>query len=117
MRKYRVIALVLLLAALSATTLAKDKEKTQAGRLVTGKVVDRQDNPLTGAVVYISDSRSHAVKTYITGADGAFHFPALSLNNDYELYAQHQSRKSDTKNVGQFDNRAQVSIILKIDTR
>ncbi len=116
MRKYRVIVLVLLLAALSASAVAKDN-KAQAGRLVTGKVVDRQDNPLTGAVVYISDSHSHAVKTYITGADGAFHFPALSLNNDYELYAQHQNRKSDTKNVGQFDNRAQVSIILKIDTR
>lgn len=95
----------------------KDKDKASAGRLVTGKVLDRQDNPLSGAVVYLSDSRSQGVKTFITGADGAYRFPSLSLNVDYDLYAQYRNRKSDTKTVSQFDGRSQVNFNLKIDTR
>jgi hypothetical protein len=49
------------------------------------------------------------------GADGIYRFPALSLNVDYEVYAQYNGRKSDTKTVSQFDNRQTVNINLKID--
>jgi Carboxypeptidase regulatory-like domain len=113
------VVLVLLFAVIPAALsyTPKDKEKAQAGRLLTGKVLDRQDGPLADSVVYLSDTRTHAVKTYITGPDGAYHFPALSLNTDYELYAQCKGKKSDTKTVSQFDTRQQVNINLKIDTR
>jgi len=118
-KKSSLIALVLLFAVVPAalTYSPKDKDKAQAGRLLTGKVIDRQDGPLGDSVVYLSDTRTHAVKTYITGPDGAYHFPALSLNNDYEIYAQYKGKKSDTKTVSQFDNRQQVNINLRIDTR
>jgi hypothetical protein len=36
---------------------------------------------------------------------------------DYEVYAQYNGHKSDTKSVSQFDDRSQVYIDLKIDTR
>ena len=45
---------------------------------MTGKVIDHQENPLAGAVVYISNTRTRAVKTYIVGQDGTYRFPALS---------------------------------------
>ncbi len=118
MRKHSV-ALVLLFAivpfAMSYTP--KDKAKSEAGRLLTGKVIDRQDGPVPDSVVYLSDTRTHAVKTYITGPDGAYHFPALSLNTDYEIYAQYKGRKSETKTVSQFDNRQYVNINLRVDTK
>jgi len=41
----------------------------------------------------------------------------LSPNIDYEVYAQYNGRKSDTKTVSQFDNRNQVNINLKVDTK
>jgi hypothetical protein len=88
-----------------------------AGRLLTGKVLDRQDNPLPSAVVYLTDTRTRAVKTYIVSTDGAYRFTAMSANVDYEVYAQFNGKKSDTKMVSQFDNRSQVNINLKIDTR
>jgi len=118
-KRFSFVALVLLLATLSvaAPDPPKDKDKGQAGRLLTGKVIDRQDNPLSGSVVYLADTRTHAVKTYITSQDGAYHFPALSLNNDYEVYAQFQGKKSDTKTLSQFDTRQIVNINLRIDTR
>lgn len=86
-------------------------------RLLTGKVLDRADNPLPNAVVYLTNSRTRAVKTYIVGADGSYRFPALQPSIDYEVYAQYQGHKSDSKTVSQFDDRQQVSINLKVDTK
>jgi hypothetical protein len=118
MKRYHVVALVLLLVGFAA---AADpyyaKEKGDSGRLLTGKVLDRQDNPVSDAVVYLSNTRTKAVKTYITGADGVYRFPALSPNIDYEVYAQYNGRKSDTKTVSQFDNRQQVNIVLRVDAK
>jgi len=107
MKRHSVIVLAILfaMAPLATSYTPKDKSKGETGRLVSGKVIDRQDGALADAVVYLSDTRTHAVKTYITGPDGAFHFPALSLNTDYELFGQYKGRKSETKTVSQFDNR------------
>ncbi len=111
---------VLLLIALVATAVpcyAKDKDKAATGRLLTGKVLDRRDNALPDAVVYLTNVRTHAVKSYIVGPDGAYHFPELSPNIDYEVYAQYKGQKSDTKTVSQFDDRKQVNIILRIEVK
>jgi len=90
-----------------------DKKDKQQGRLLFGKVLDEQDNPVPGAIVYLTNTRSHAVKTYIVGQDGTYRFPGLSTV-DYEVYAQYNDRKSDTKSVSQFDDRPQVYVDLKI---
>jgi hypothetical protein len=113
----------ILLAGLLALTLlaalplvAKDKDTTP-GRLLTGKVIDKQDNALVNAVVYVTDTRTRAVKTYIVGADGTYRFPALAANVDYEIYAQLEGKTSDTKRMSQFDDRKTVNIVLRIDTK
>jgi carboxypeptidase family protein len=123
MKKCHVVALVLVLLGLAAAAgnpayaAYYGKDKGESGRLLTGKVLDHQDNPLASAVVYLSNTRTRAVKTYIVGQDGTYRFPALSPNIDYEVYAQYNGRKSDTKTVSQFDNRQQVNINLRIDTK
>ena len=102
------------LILISATGVAADKKDKQQGRLLSGKVLDQQDNPVAGAIVYLSNMRTHAVKTYIVSGDGSYRFPGLT-NVDYEVYAQFNNRKSDTRSVSQFDDRPQVYIDLKID--
>ena len=116
MKRASAVLLVLFLLGLG-TVVEADKKGTSSGRILTGKVTDKQDNPLPNAVVYLTDTRSRGVKTYIVGSDGGYRFPALSPNIDYEVYAQYNGRKSDTKTVSQFDDRSQVNINLKIDTR
>ena len=119
MRKLRVATVMILLAGLALANLpsaAKDKSE-DAGRLLTGRVVDKQDAPLPSSVVYLANTRTRAVKTFIVGQDGNYRFPALSPNVDYEVYAQFQGHKSDTKTVSQFDTRPQVNINLKIDAK
>lgn len=115
-RTARVLLIGLLgFALLALPALAKDREAP--GRLLTGKVVNRQDAPLPNAVVYVTDTRTHAVKTYIVSDDGTYRFPALAANVDYEVYAQLNGKTSDTKRVSQFDDRKVITIDLRIDTR
>jgi hypothetical protein len=94
---------------------APDKKDKQQGRLLFGKVLDQHDNPVVNAIVYVTNTRTHAVKTYIIGQDGTYRFPGLSTV-DYEVYAQYNGHKSDTKSVSQFDDRSEVYIDLKIAT-
>jgi hypothetical protein len=111
------VLLVVLSIALTIPAFAKEKNKGDAGRMLTGKVVDKQDNPLADSVVYLSNTRTRAVKTYIVGPDGLYHFPELSPNIDYEVYAQYKDQKSDTKTVSQFDDRKAVNLNLRIDIK
>ena len=91
--------------------------KRDTTRLLTGKVLDGGDNPVPNAVVYLTNTRTRSVKTYIVGPDGAYRFPALQPTTDYEVYAQYNNRKSGTKTVSEFDDRSQVYISLKVDAK
>lgn len=107
----------LLVGLCAVSSAAPDKKEKTVGRLLFGKVLDAQDNPVPDAVVYVANTRTRAVKTYIVGPDGTYRFPALSTAVDYEVYAQFKGHKSDTKSVSQFDDRSQVYLVLKVDTR
>jgi Carboxypeptidase regulatory-like domain len=106
------IAVMLLLLLAVAHAAPDNKDKAQ-GRLLYGRVLDQQDNPVAGAIVYLTNTRTHAIKTYIAAQDGSYRFPGLTTV-DYEVYAQSNNRKSDTKSVSQFDARSQVYLDLKI---
>jgi hypothetical protein len=125
MKKATIVAAVLMLSASFLSTLifaapaqlfGRDAKKDKT-RLLTGKVLDGADNPLTDAVVYLTNTHTRAVKTYIVGPDGTYRFPALQPTIDYEVYAQFNNRKSGTKTVSQFDDRAEVYITLKINAK
>lgn len=105
------------LVCMFAVLAGAQKKEKSVGRLLLGKVLDAQDNPLPDAIVYLTNTRTRTVKTYIVGPDGSYRFPALSSAIDFEVYAQYKGRKSDTKSVSQFDDRSQVYLDLKIDTR
>ena len=126
MRKAFIAASVLVLLAASVFSPAvlaapvqlfgRDTKQDKT-RLLTGKVLDGGDNPLANAVVYLTNTHTRSVKTYIVGPDGLYRFPALQPSIDYEVYAQFDNRKSGTKTVSQFDDRTQVYISLKINTK
>jgi hypothetical protein len=102
--------------AAPAQLFGRDSKKDKT-RLLTGKVLDGGDNPLPNAVVYLTNTHTRSVKTYIVGPEGTYRFPALEPTIDYEVYAQYNNRKSGTKTVSQFDDRSQVYISLKVDIK
>ena len=122
MKKRSTVGVLLFFGALAISIAGanpnapRDKDKT-VGRMLTGKVLDKRDNPIVDAVVYLSNTRTRAVKTYIVGPDGTYRFPELSLNVDYEIYAQYKGQKSETRGVSQFDDHKVVNIVLRIDTK
>src|SRR5258707_15401993 len=107
MKKHAAVALMVLVMGLAVASLpadAKDKNG-DSGRLLTGRVVDKQDAPLASSVVYIANTRTRAVKTFIVSPDGIYRFPALFANVEYEVYAELKDDRSDTKTVSQFVTR------------
>jgi hypothetical protein len=111
------VTCVFLVILSSVAVASPDKKDKPTGRLLLGKVLDQGDNPLPDAVVYLTNSRTRAIKSYIVGQDGTYRFPALSTAVDYQVYAQYKGHKSETKSISQFDDRSQVYLDLRIDTR
>jgi len=93
------------------------KNTRVTSRTLTGTVSDKSDKPIPDAVVYLKNTKTLAMKTYIAQSDGTYRFPELSPNVDYEIYAQKDGKKSNTKTFSQFDDREKANINLQIDTK
>lgn len=106
----RYLAVLALLMMLAASLAAQNAPS----RLLTGQVVDKSDAAVPNAVVYLKNTKTLAVKTFIANANGQYRFPALSLNVDYEVYAEHNGRKSDVKTLSSFDSRQSAQINLRL---
>jgi len=96
-----------------STACAQQRGPVQ--RTIEGKVHDHNDQPLKGAVVYLKDSRTLAIKSFISDEGGIFHFGQLSQNTDYELYAEFQGKRSKTKSISSFDSKNDFNFTLKIE--
>jgi hypothetical protein len=95
------------------TTAVAEKERVKN---VSGTVLDKNDRPLGGAVVYLKNTKTLAVKSFISQDSGEFRFNALSPNVDYEVYAEFNGSRSSTKTVSSFDSKTNVTMTLKVDT-
>lgn len=85
-------------------------------RVVQGRVMDKSEGLLQGAVVYLKDGRSLAVKSFISNDKGAYRFGQLAQNTDYEIWAERDGKKSAVKTISSFDSKNQIYIDLRIDT-
>jgi len=94
-------------------TAVAEKERVKN---VSGTVLDKNDRPLGGAVVYLKNTKTLAVKSFISQDSGEFRFNALSPNVDYEVYAEFNGARSSTKTVSSFDSKTNVTMTLKVDT-
>lgn len=117
MKKNNIVLIAFILLALVSAANAAPKHKNDSGRSLSGRVFDHNDRPVADSVVYLTDMRTRVVKSYIVAADGAYRFPALTPNVDYEVYAQYKGQKGETKTLSRFDDRSQVSLDLKVDLR
>ncbi len=110
------LALVLGAPAVPGVAFAMAEQRGTAQRVVSGKVLDKGDAPLKGSVVYLKDDKTLAVKSFIADDAGAFRFGQLSQSADYELWAELNGKKSNTRTISSFDNKNEFVMNLKIDT-
>ena len=116
-RPIRILAGTLFPLALSVPLVpVAAQSRAPVPRVVEGKVLSKGDAPLQGAVVYLKDDKTLAVKSFIATEQGTYRFGQLSQNTDYEVWAESGGKKSATKIVSSFDNKNQFTINLKIDS-
>jgi hypothetical protein len=105
-----VAVLVILLAVGAAFA------QSRAPKSLEGKVLGNGDVPLSGAIVYLQDSSTNNIRSFISTADGSYRFGQLSSDTDYQVWAEYKGVKSSTKQISSFDSRKQVTIDLRIKT-
>lgn len=94
--------------------MIEKKQKAPTSRTVTGKVVDDTGQPLEGALVTLTDSKTHAKTTAITKKDGRYNFADLSFSIDYEVQARFKDSLSPVRKLSQYDHTASAVRILEI---
>jgi len=92
----------------------KDKNQPEV-RDLSGEVMDTGNAPLENAIVHLKNRSTQTEKSLLTGKDGSYHFPGLSTSVDYELYAELQGRKSETRTLSALDGRERVILNLTIN--
>ena len=119
--RYRMnrIATVLLVTAvvLASAGFAVAQDRDSQLRTVRGQVLSKDDNSISGAVVYLRNLRTQTVKTYISDDAGNYRFSGLDPNVDYEVHAEHENQTSARRTLSSFDSRKEIVINLKVDRK
>ena len=98
----------------AGATSAGETTKVPQLRTVEGKVCRKDGSPVQGAVVYLKDEKSLAVKSYLSDDQGQFHFRQLSMGLDYDLWAELNGKRSRTKSISQFNSKHDLRYKLKL---
>jgi hypothetical protein len=106
-------ALLLLLSASSYFASAQDVPPVRA---VEGRVVDSNDNGLSGTIVYIKNMDTSNVVSLFADDEGSFRYGQLLTKNDYTIWAEYKGKKSPEKLLSTFELRAVFQVRLRIDT-
>lgn len=92
------------------------RDKAATSRTVSGKVVDDTGQPLDGALVTLTNSKTNEKTTVFTKKDGRYNFDDVSFTVDYQLQARYKDLTSDARNLSQYDHTVKVVRILEIDS-
>ena len=115
----KVAVAVLFSISFAVAVLSFDNKKAEEDklRMVQGVVMDAQENPITGAVVQLKNTKTLQIRSFITQEKGVYQFHGLDPNVDYALKAQYQGASSAERTLSSFDSRKQPVINLKIEAK
>ena len=106
-----------LLALFGFAVHAQNPKHEAQLKTVRGVVVDKSENPVSASVVFLKNVRTNQVKSYIADNQGNFRFSGLDPNSDYEVHAEKDGAKSQTRNVSSFDTRMDIVLNLKLGSK
>ena len=102
-------------AAQKKTREERREEATQ--RVAQGLVTGSDDQPVAGAVVQVKDTRTLAVRSYITQQDGMYRFTGLKNDTDYQLSAKFGDLSAGPRTLSIFDNRKEAIVNFKLEKK
>jgi hypothetical protein len=109
LKRRSVVAALVFLFAVSAGFAQNVKYKT-----LEGKVFGSDSAPLPNAIVYLEDSKTNNIRTFISTQDGSYRFGQISPDIDYTVWAKFKDATSPTKTISSYDSRRNVTIDLHI---
>jgi hypothetical protein len=114
-RVVSLLAFLMMFWLLTASAEFAQNSKHEAQlKTVRGVVLDKSDNSVAASVVFLKNVRTNQVKSYIADSQGNYRFSGLDPNSDYELHAEKDGAKSQTRNVSSFDTRMDIVLNLKL---
>src|SRR5712692_8824311 len=114
----RIFSLGLALAFCVSIAAAQDAKREAQLRTVRGVVIDKSSEaPIPSGVVFLKNTRTNAVRSYIADDEGNYRFSGLDPNVDYEIHAEKDGAKSATRTVSSFDNKKDIVLNLKIERK
>jgi Carboxypeptidase regulatory-like domain len=116
--RLRLLFLALAVSVCARAAMAQDAKHEAQLRTVRGFVADKSsDDPVPSAVVFLRNTRTNAVRSYIANEEGDYRFSGLDPNVDYEIHAEKDGAKSATRTVSSFDNKKDIVLNLKIEKK
>lgn len=110
--------MVLALTVCVRSGIAQDAKHEAQLRSVRGVVVDKaSESPVSSAVVFLKNTRTNAVRSYIADEEGNYRFSGLDPNVDYEIHAEKDGAKSATRTISSFDNKKEIVLPLKLEKK
>jgi hypothetical protein len=113
----RILCLLTVLSLFATISGAQDKKREAQLRTVRGVVLDKSENPISGCVVFLKNTRTNSVRSNYTDDTGKYRFSGLDPNTDYEVHAEKEGAKSSTRTISSFDGRKDIDLNLKIDRK
>jgi hypothetical protein len=92
--RLRLIALGVVMLLFAAIGLAQDNKKESQLRMVHGVTMDKGESPIPSAVVFLKNTRSNAIRSYISDEQGNYRFSGLDPNIDYEVHAEKRNSRA-----------------------
>ncbi len=108
---------ITLLCLVGVVASAQEAKRESQLRSIHGVVSDKAENPIGASVVFLKNTRTNAVRSYIADETGNYKFSGLDPNTDYELHAEKDGDKSSTHAISSFESRKEIVVNLKIDTK
>jgi hypothetical protein len=112
-------ALALACVPVAPAVLAQTLGQSMDGmhdRTLSGMVTDPHHEPLRGAIVELQEGDSANIVSFVTGADGRYHFLRLKGNQDYSVWAKFRTRESRHRSVSKFNDKTEQNVDFELET-
>jgi hypothetical protein len=118
--KAAVICVAAALIVVPAYSQGKSRAERKAEanmRSVTGVITGADGMPAVGAVVQIKDMRTLQVRSFITHADGTYHFYELKMDVDYQISPHSGDTTATPKTLSVFDSRKEAVLDFQLEAK